>query len=54
MNDISPEVSKYFSELAKKRKDNKRGFSDPMIVKKALETRKRNAIQKEKDSKRVK
>jgi len=47
------EVSKYFSELAKKRKDNNRGFNDPLVIQRALETRRRNAEKKKKDSQGV-
>lgn len=39
---VPEEVSQYFRELAKKRKDNHRGFNNPTVVKKAIEARKKN------------
>lgn len=40
---VDPEISKYFSELNKKRKNKAGGFSNPEVQKKALEKRKQNA-----------
>lgn len=40
------EISKYFSDLAKKRKNPYFGFKDPKIQKKALEKRLKKNIEK--------
>lgn len=49
MDNIDPKVSKYFSDLARKRKDNKRGFSDPKVVQRAIEKRRQNQAAKKND-----
>ena len=39
-------ISEHYRKMAKARKDNNRGFNDPEVIKRALETRRKNREKK--------
>jgi hypothetical protein len=45
-----PIISEFYRKIAKQRKDNKRGFNDPEVVRKAIETRRKNREKKNQSS----